>query len=93
MTDTFDDIGVAKFGTLIKNRGVSVTISYGSGGFCVIVSREGQNAGYGYAWDLETAVRRAFDNLGDVNFRDEVTNPNAAMPYKVKFASIKPKKQ
>lgn len=57
-----DKTTVVALGSLIKRRAIAMEISYGSGGFCVILRTDRRSA-YGYSWDLPDAIGKAIAQL------------------------------
>jgi hypothetical protein len=76
-----DSTTVVALGSLIKRRALAMEISYGSGGFCVILRNE-KRSSYGYSWDLADAIGKAISQLyeGEMhrllqNYLDEDDEP------------------
>jgi hypothetical protein len=49
---------IVGLGSLIKRRNIAVEISYGSGGFCVVLKTT-KAVFHGYSWDLTDAFQKA----------------------------------
>ena len=56
---------ITELGTIIKKYGQSVNISYGSGGFCVVLE---ENKAYGYDWDLDNAIEKAVERAENMRY-------------------------
>ena len=64
VTPIVDCTTIVGLGSLIKRRDIGVEISYGSGGFCVLLKTS--NGIYnGYSWDLSDAIEKAVTNMNE----------------------------
>lgn len=63
----------------LRKESLALEISYGSGGFCVILRHTKTKAiHYGYAWDIGQALNRAISSYWDTGATsalDEETSP------------------
>ncbi len=59
---------IVGLGSLIKHRNVAVEISYGSGGFCVVL-KSNKTAFHGYSWDLSDALQKALNQMQSISVR------------------------
>ena len=78
---------LAQFGAALRMMGVTTSISYGSGGYCILLkSRHGQDFA-GYSWDIDKAFELAKQRLHDHEsdtFEDEDTRVDHMVPKDVK---------
>lgn len=78
-----------KLGKLIKEHNVAVNISYGSGGFCVVLKTEDNKNYASYSWSLIDCFELAFAKMyyedPQFDFDDEPTKPDVKIDttYKI----------
>lgn len=92
--DINDKTTVAKIGSFIKDRNIGLEISYGSGGFCVILKNTNNSTGYGYSWDITEAMQKAISSLNQTEVKtllkeyteddDEATRPDIKIDETIK---------
>lgn len=71
--------GLVELGRLIKHHDIDIKLSYGSGGFCVVIKHIPTNKVIsGYSWSLDDALKVACNKIPDKNDYDdeEETKPD-----------------
>ena len=74
---------LTELGKIVRAHNLSVSISYGSGGYCVVLTQKPNNKSYsGYAWGIEGAAAGAFDKFIQeiMTWDEETTKPDIKLP-------------
>ena len=69
---------LTELGTLCRLNNLTLTISYGSGGFCIALTDSMTNKSYsGYSWSIEGAMQSALQKLPAPElWQEEPTRPD-----------------
>ena len=85
---------IVGLGSLIKQQNASFEISYGSGGFCVVIKTQ-DGLYHGYSWSLTDAISKAVKNLREATLQSimrEYVDTDEETPTHPEFRLTDPKK-